>query len=283
MPSPIARQWIYATVKIVNQWGAQGSGFLVMRESDIRDGSGKVFLVTNKHVVHEDPIMRATARNLTCYFNAIGLGGSDQAVAMDVLLRTFDGGVLYREHPDLDTDVLAVDVAFWLNPHLHTLNVKWIGYDDFGFDAKLSELEVSIGEEIMVLGYPAIYPGGFQQGNSSLPIVRQGIIATKIGTPLRDEIDDGKGGKRTRILRGFLYDGASIPGSSGSPVILKPVLGRLIGNNIHMSPAPMILLGIVAETRYASGSSNFAGLGLAFDAITIKETIELFFPPTVMP
>lgn len=90
-------------------------------------------------------------------------------------------------------------------------------------------------------------------------------------------MDDGSGGTRARILRGFLYDGASIRGSSGSPVVLKPGMGRLIGNGIHMSPAPMILLGIVAEIRFVIGSDNFAGLGLAFDAATIKETIELFF------
>lgn len=277
MASLIARQWVYATVKIENEWGSQGSGFLVMREDDARDNSGKIFLVTNKHVVHEDPATRAIATKLTCYFNARGPGGGDRAVAMEVLLRTPAGEITYREHPHLDTDVLAVDITFWIGIHRSTLNLSWIGYDDFGFDTKLSELEVSIGDEIMVLGYPAIYPEGFRQGETSLPIVRQGIIATKIGTALRDEMDDGSGGTRTRILRGFLYDGASIPGSSGSPVILKPVMGRLIGNNIDMSPAPMILLGIVAETRFASGSGNFAGLGLAFDAATIRETIELFF------
>lgn len=277
MASLIAKQWVYTTVKIENEWGGQGTGFLVTRETDAGDGSGKIFLVTNKHVVHEDPAMRAIARNLTCYFNSKGAGREDSAVAMDILLRTFDGEVTFREHPHSDTDVLAVDASFWLNQHLQNLNVKWIGYDNFGFNAKLAELEVSIGDEIMVLGYPAIYPAGFQQGNTSLPIVRQGIIATKIGTALRDQMDDGKGRTYTRVLRGFLYDGASIPGSSGSPVVLKPVVGRLIGNTIQMSTAPMILLGIVAETRYASGSNNFAGLGLAFDAATIRETIELFF------
>jgi Trypsin-like peptidase domain len=277
MASLIARQWVYATVKVENEWGAQGTGFLVMREDDTGGDVGKVFLVTNKHVVHEDTAMRAVATKLTCYLNSRAADGSDRAVAMEVFLRTPAGEVTYREHPHSDTDVLAVDISFWIGMHRASLNLSWVGYDDFGFSAKLSELEVSVGDEIMVLGYPAIYPEGFRQGDTNLPIVRQGIIATKIGTPLRDEIDDGRGGTRTRILRGFLYDGASIPGSSGSPVILKPVMGRLIGSNIHMYPAPMILLGIVAETRYASGSGNFAGLGLAFDATTIRETIELFY------
>lgn len=47
-------------------------------------------------------------------------------------------------------------------------------------------------------------------------------------------------------------------------------------------PQP-VLLGIIAETRYApietreGNIPSFAGLGLAFDAETVKETIELFF------
>ena len=63
----------------------------------------------------------------------------------------------------------------------------------------------------------------------------------------------------------------------------KPVTGRLQGSAIMMDPAPLVLLGFVAETKYAPvqlGSGvilSFAGLGLAFDVDTIRETIELLF------
>jgi hypothetical protein len=85
-------------------------------------------------------------------------------------------------------------------------------------------------------------------------------------------------------MAAFLFDGATIPGSSGSPVILKPVIGRLIKRSIYLTVAPPVLLGIVAETYYAPIRQEtgiipgFAGLGLAFDAQTVKETVELFFP-----
>jgi hypothetical protein len=114
--------------------------------------------------------------------------------------------------------------------------------------------------------------------------VRSGIIATRIGETFEDEYQEPDGTKRKRVIRGFLIDGATIPGSSGSPVVLKPTTGRFVKGNIVMGFSPLLLLGIIAETRYApipiserDYIPSFAGLGLAFDAETVKETIELFF------
>ncbi len=47
--SPIAYTWVKATVKIENEWGEIGTGFLVFRE--VKNNIGKTFLVTNKHIV----------------------------------------------------------------------------------------------------------------------------------------------------------------------------------------------------------------------------------------
>jgi hypothetical protein len=109
------------------------------------------------------------------------------------------------------------------------------------------------------------------------------VISTKIGTLLKDQVKDSQGNIRNRTLRAFLIDGATVPGSSGSPVVLKPVIGRIQGGSIVLGSAPPVLLGIVAETKYAPvqlGAGfipSFAGLGLVFDVETIQETIELFF------
>ena len=68
-----------------------------------------------------------------------------------------------------------------------------------------------------------------------------------------------------------------------SPAILKPAIGRIIQDDIIIGTAPPVLLGIVAETRYAPIPTDqgimpgFANIGLAFDVETIRETIELFF------
>lgn len=88
---------------------------------------------------------------------------------------------------------------------------------------------------------------------------------------------------RKRILRGFLIDGAIIPGSSGSPVVIKPATIRFVRGQMVMQTFSRVFLGIIAETRYApivtrdTDFLSFAGLGLAFNADTIKETFELFY------
>ena len=49
--SPIAQNWYYNTVQIENEWGEKGTGFLILRETE--PNQGKIFLCTNKHVLHE--------------------------------------------------------------------------------------------------------------------------------------------------------------------------------------------------------------------------------------
>lgn len=276
MASPIALGWLYATVPIDDPQGESGTGSLVFR--NIAQDQGRVFVVTNKHVVHRDPALRKTVTQITCHFNTKNPDGSVGKAVGQVPFKLGDGSSRYREHPDPDTDVAAVDVTdiMNLNPNIEK---RWAGYQNFADAAKREELDITVGEEIMTVGYPL----GLRQGDTNFPLVRQGVLATRIGYPIRDRVQDTTGIWRDRTLRAFLIDGATIPGSSGSPVVLKPVIGRQVKNTILMGTAPPVLLGIVAETKYAPVQlggdviPGFAGLGLAFEVETIRETIELFF------
>lgn len=276
MSSPIVSGWLYATVPIENPQSEGGTGFLVFRMID--ENKGRVFLVTNKHVVHRDPAQRAAVPHIICHFNTKEPDGSLGTVAGQVPLRDTARNSRYSEHPDPDTDVCAIDVTdvMNLNPKIEK---RWVGYDMFADEAKRQELDITVGEEVLTIGYPL----GLRQGDTNFPLVRQGLIATKIGSPIRDQVQNPDGTVRNRTLRGFLIDGATVPGSSGSPVVLKPVIGRPVRDAIVMGTAPPVLLGIVAETRYApirigtGAIPGFASLGLAFDAETIRETVELFF------
>lgn len=277
MASPLVQGWIYATVPIDNPQGESGTGFLVLRET--APNQGRVFLVTNKHVVCRDSATRASTPFIRCHFNTKEADGNAGTVFGEIPLSYPDGSKRFREHPDNDTDVLAIEVTdvIQLNPKIEK---RWATYNDFALEQKRTELDITVGEDIVTIGYPL----GLRQGDSNFPLIRQGVISTKIGTLLKDKVQDGQGNIRNRALRAFLIDGATVPGSSGSPVVLKPVIGRIQGNSIVMGAAPPVLLGIVAETKYAPvqlGAGvipSFAGLGLAFDVETISETIELFFP-----
>jgi len=276
MSSPLVQGWLYATVPIDNPQGESGTGFLVLRE--IAPNQGRVFIVTNKHVICRDSAMRSSVSHITCHFNTKESDGSAGTVSGEIPLANPNGSKRFREHPDVDTDVLAVEVTdvVQLNPKIEK---RWATYNEFALENKRTELDITVGEDIVTIGYPL----GLRQGDSNFPLIRQGVISTKIGSLLKDKIQDSQGNIRDRRLRAFLIDGATVPGSSGSPVVLKPVIGRIQGNSIIMGSAPPVLLGIVAETKYAPvqlGAGvipSFAGLGLAFDVETIQETIELFF------
>ena len=281
MASPIAESWIYATILIKNEWGNSGTGFLVAR--DVEDGRGAVFLATNKHVLHQEAQMRQSATRVFLHVSIRDEDGSIAGEVAELPLNLEDGSKIWRENPDRDVDVLAFNVTP-LIVQLPQMIRQWPTYSLFGDQAKLDELEITIAEDILVIGYPL----GLRHANSNFPLVRSGIIATRIGENLKDEVEEG-GIRRQRLLRGFLIDGAVVPGSSGSPVILKPSIGRFKGGAISIGTPPPLLLGIVAETKYAPVQTptgvipSFAGLGLAFDAETVRETIELFFSPGDTP
>jgi hypothetical protein len=276
MASPLVQGWLYATVPIDNPQGESGTGFLVYRET--APNQGRVFVLTNKHVICRDSAMRSSVGHIICHFNTKESDGSAGTVSGEIPLTYLDGSKRFREHPDADTDVLAIEVSDVIQPN-PKIEKRYPTYNDFALETKRTELDITVGEDIVTIGYPL----GLRQGDSNFPLIRQGVISTKIGTLLKDKVQDSEGNIRNRTLRAFLIDGATVPGSSGSPVVLKPVIGRLQGNTIVMGIAPPVLLGIVAETKYAPvplGAGvipGFAGLGLAFDVETIQETIELFF------
>lgn len=274
--SPIALSWVHATLRVDNETGKGGTGFLVIRK--ISGKKGKVFLVTNKHVVHVDPHKRNEARFLTLYVNIRDEKGDVTGTSLQAPL--VEGGQkLWRQHPNANVDVLAVDVTSLINSHPRLQN-QGADYSFFATPDVLKKEQITEGDEVFVIGYPL----GLFHARIHSPLVRQGIIATKIGTPIQIRFRNSAGEWKRVEIPGFLVDAAIIPGSSGSPVVLKPIIGRKIGPKIEMSMAIPYLLGIVSATETASvrlmeeySFPVLAGLGIAFDVTTIQETIELFF------
>lgn len=273
MASEIETTWSHTTVLIETPFGGRGTGFLVGRPAG--ENQWKTFLVTNKHVLHAEKKKRESIDSVRLHIN---LTKGDELVGevVDHTLRE-KGGPIWREHPDPDVDVLAIPAAALFNSIKGCAN-KLAPEAWFAVAQTRKDLDISAGEEIIVVGYPS----GIRQGKTNLPLVRQGIISTRIGEELHEEVPIAGGGVKIRKTRAFLIDGATIPGSSGSPVVLKPVIGRRQGNNIMMGSTTPVLLGIVAETRFApiqvQGGQipGFAGLGLAFEVETIVETLDLF-------
>ena len=276
--SPIALNWVHATLRVDNDAGKGGTGFLIIRR--ISEKKGKVFLVTNKHVVGLDPEKRDEARFLTLYVNSRDEKGKVTGTSLQAPLVE-NGHKLWRQHPDPNVDVLAVDVTSMINSHPHLQN-QGADYSFFATPEVLKKEQITEGDEVLVLGYPL----GLFHARIHSPLVRQGIIATKIGTPIQIRFRNSSGEWKRVEIPGFLVDAAILPGSSGSPVVLKPIIGRKIGHKIEMDLATPYLLGIISATETASirlmeeySFPVLAGLGIVYDVTTIRATIELFFAP----
>lgn len=276
--SPIAMSWVHATLRVDNETGKGGTGFLIIRK--ISGKKGKVFLVTNKHVIHPNPEKRNEARFLTLYVNIRDEEGEVIGTSLQTPLVE-DDQKLWRQHPNPNVDVLAVDVTSLINSHPRLQN-QGADYSFFATSEVLKKEQITEGDEVFVIGYPL----GLYHARIHSPLVRQGIIATKIGTPIQIRFRNSAGEWKRVEIPGFLVDAAIIPGSSGSPVVLKPMIGRKIGQKIEMGMAIPYLLGIVSATETASirmmeeySFPVLAGLGIVYDVKTIQETIELFFQP----
>lgn len=276
MSSLMVDTWMHSTVLIENV-GERGTGFLISRGVD--EHHSKVFLITNKHILGRDREQRLAVERLKIYMN-MKLGNGKVAGVPDEYPMYAYGERLWRGHPEEDVDVLAIDLTylFELRPKV---SYKTGTYDWIADKPLLEENQISAGDEVIVLGYP----NGVQQGITVYPLVRQGIIASQIGDYLREDYGDaGDASQEALERRGFLIDGAIIPGSSGSPVILKPGPNRYLDGQYRIGePTMPYLLGIVSETRYVPRDDKgnyweeYTGLGFVEDGETISEAIECFF------
>jgi S1-C subfamily serine protease len=258
---------------IENQWRDRGTGFLVFKPNMPGTNEGRVFLITNKHVLNPDPELRETAEHVILHLNVKDVNNTISSKEAEFPTQ-IGNSKLYREHPSRDVDVIAFDITQLLLQH-PIIQSQSVPYDMLATKKLLEEKDFKIGDEILVIGYPI----GLKHRTTNFPLVRSGMISTRIGEELEDEKKEKDGTKRKRTLRGFLIDGAIIPGSSGSPVVQKPLTTRYVRDRIQMETSPVMVLGIIAESQYAwtADFQSFAGLGLAFDAETIAETIKLFY------
>lgn len=259
------QQWLLASVRFTNRWGGKGSGFLVERQNG--NGRLRTFFVTNKDLVKRDPIKRARARYLILHLNARQVDGTQVGKDYKCPLNDSSGGHLWREHDERDTDVYAVDVTNVYDSHSDLIVNRAVPYALLADAKELAHHNIGIGDDIMLIGYPDAF-SLTHPGNQTLPIARQGIIATGLDGVFetRTEI---RGLPIIRRRRGFLIDVGTMRGSGGGPVFLRPNGGK--------SPPPF-LVGIVAETRFTMEDSvKFSGLGFAFGTESVRETVDRFF------
>jgi hypothetical protein len=248
----ISEVWMKTTVLIERQIEYKqmpsGTGFLVGRRVS-EDGHQQIFLITNKHVLGSQ---RRFGQQLTLRLN---IGTGEELTPHTVNFTYSPESII--DHPIEAVDVCAVHVT-QVAIEVPNLAFATVDYDSMAFADRIREFDIGPGDDILSLGCPL----GYSQGSNNLPIVRQGLLATSLLYDISGDAADS-----TLPLPAYLVDGGVVHGSSGSPMILKPVIGRNIRGTVQMGNTAPFLLGILAQTRLATIPENaeptYAGLGLA--------------------
>jgi V8-like Glu-specific endopeptidase len=205
----------------------QATGFLVgqpIREIKEEDAVPKtlslIYLVTNKHVFEH--FEETGHESFAAGFNPQPAAKSEVAVYVSSLLK--DGERQWTGHHTEDVAVIPVNAPL--------LKQQGRQFESFRLKAniwsvaKMKSEGVSEGDFVYILGYPM----GIVDQDWHYPIVRSGSIAR-----IRDVLD----GRRSL----FLLDIQNFPGSSGSPVLIRPDITPVGGTQPANEPH---VIGVVS-------------------------------------
>ena len=248
------------------KWVPEASGFLYgdLRFKQGDQGRYAVYLVTNRHVILEH--MAAATGPLSVKFNSQSAGSARE---YDLPLLDERGKPTWHVHPDPDVDlaVMLINVQF-----LQEQGAKFSFFRNDGdvlSREKAKEIGLSEGDGVFVLGFPMALVDEMQD----YVIVRQGTIAR-----ITDRLD-------SPMVKTFLIDSFVFPGSSGSPVVLKPEPIAIQGTKPAINTAylvgvvqgfvPYIDVAVSAQTKRPRITfEENSGLARVVPADYIKETIE---------
>ena len=165
------------------------SGFFFERE-------GRLFLVTSRHVVIDEPSQHFPDRiEIELHTDAKNL---TRSIGLSVLLY-LDGKSVWRQGKDAggEIDVAVIELERAALPQSVVLRC----FTPAHLQRSLQEVEV--GAQLLIVGFPL----GFHDELHHLPVVRQAIIASSFGV-------------RFQGLGYFLTDARTHRGTSGAPVVL---------------------------------------------------------------
>lgn len=215
-PKTISEHLMYSTVRLETRDGSSGTGFFY--SCDIDDSKMCQILVTNKHVVNNNP-------NETMSFY-LHLKGKDNNLVENYKV-TYEAEWIFHSSKDL--------CFCFINPLFEYIQ-EITGKEVFSipiWDAVLissKDIELlSALEEVVMVGYPI----GLWDEINNFPIFRSGYTASH---PALDFNESGIG----------LVDMACFPGSSGSPIFILNENGysdRM--GNTYLGAKRIKLLGVL--------------------------------------
>jgi hypothetical protein len=181
--------YIFPSIEEANEGGDYGaSGFFLNISSEVDPGRGYVYAITNSHVIFDgnnDPVLRINTQD----------GKFD-------LIKTSQQD--WIRHPDGD------DIAISLigpNPEIHDFST--FGEHSVLTNEFIEEHQVGIGDEVIMIGRFRIHAGK----KKNLPAAMFGNISMMPYEPIKNPFTGLE-------QESFLIEMRSIPGNSGSPMVL---------------------------------------------------------------
>jgi hypothetical protein len=282
----IPHKWQFSAVYIQNlSTEVSGTGFLIYRK--ISKESGKAFLVSNKHILNPKPLDKSSKTSKKAIAKVTLTRKEDDKISIEsigVVLRDSKGNEYVKGHSNKEIDVAALDFTKYIAKEREIrpeLMVGLIPEDRLATKEILEKYYISIGDRIVILGYPL----NLVAGGHAIPIARSGAISSYPTEPFQG-------------LPIILIDANMIRGSSGSPVFI-PVqpYTRTTETNINIGMIRQAyLLGIqkglikdwemvinqtigVGQKPQTIHVIDTASLGIIYKAETITETIDEFDIP----
>ena len=200
-----------------SHWAATGFFFgQLLRQPGPEGKRYRVFLVTNRHVLEDQRIVRLR----------LNPQSDKPAQSFDLDLATDENGPGWLAHPDPEVDVAAARVSTRFLTD-QSIQFGWFENDIHALDrSQARECGVSEGDGVFVLGFPL----GTVGKRRNYVVVRSGHLA-RIREALNGDTPD------------FLLDVTVFPGNSGGPVILRPEADAVRGTRPLLTA---YLIGIVA-------------------------------------
>ncbi|MFQ5916013.1 MAG: serine protease [Nitrospinota bacterium] len=169
------------------------TGFFFARE-------GRIYLITNRHVAKSlKREIQPTHFRVHLHRGADDLGKN---VWIPIPLFDEDGRPRWLESRVTDSDILCLEVEeIRRRAAEKAVAISALSEADFVPD----DLDFELGQELLVIGYPR----GYHDEVHNLPVIRYATLASPYPIPFQ--------GKPLALIDATLH-----PGTSGSPVILKP-------------------------------------------------------------
>jgi hypothetical protein len=255
----------YVRLKDSTLMRSNGSGFLIYMPID--EKTGRVFLITNKHVLPKANESSTITVKIPYKLDSV-------YTFKEFKIEIYDKNGTLKSNVELNRDknidIAAINISYILNSL--GISPKFITPNRLIKRSEYQKNKIGIGSEVFIVGYPS----SIYDERTASPILRQGIIAT---SPSNDfffkETVLLKDTTLPNPLNGFLVDGSVFGGSSGSMVISPESNYDFDPKLLSWIKRGSVLLGIVSR-NIVDVKGQSLDIGIVYSGDAILETIEQF-------